>query len=304
MSHLKDICTVSVVTFHPVWGDKEANLKRILEYIECAAKKGSELIVFPEMALTGYDDEADKPLEEKMQYKLSETVPGPSSERVAELTKKLGVYAVMGMPIKDSKDQNTIYNGLAIFSPDGIAGSYHKMHLPAPEPNWATRGSSPFILESEWGPIGLAVCYDNYAFPELMRYYVSKGCRLCINSTALAHCHGPYFGSPTLEAAVVQNGVYIASANLGGLDVDNYFWGGSSIIGPGQKHTWSYYYYAGRKFTDEDAPECELFTATIDLSLATRYAFKYNPAVNGTDWRPDKYVEMYKDVLSDPHYGK
>ena len=33
---MKDICTISVVTFHPVWGDKASNLRRIEEYIECA----------------------------------------------------------------------------------------------------------------------------------------------------------------------------------------------------------------------------------------------------------------------------
>ena len=32
------------------------------------------------------------------------------------------------------------------------------MHLPAPEPNWATRGDKPFILDSKWGPIGVAIC--------------------------------------------------------------------------------------------------------------------------------------------------
>lgn len=300
----KDICTVSVVTFHPVWGDKETNLKRILEYTEAAAKKGSDFVIFPEMSLTSYDDEADKPLKEKMQYKLAETVPGPSSEKVAELAKKLNINVIFGLPARDDTDPDTIYNALAVISPNGISGCYHKMHLPAPEPNWATRGDKPFIFETDWGPVGIAICYDNYAFPELMRYYASMGCRLIINSTALAHCHGPYFGSPTLEAAVVQNGIYIASANIGGLDVDNYFWGGSSIIGPGQKHTWSYYYYAGRKFTDEDAPECEMFTATIDLSLATRFPFKYNPSVNGTDWRPDKYIEMFQNTLKNPTYGK
>ena len=128
---MKDICTVSVVTFNPVWGNKEANLKRIKEYIECAAKKGSDIVIFPEMALTGYDDEADKPLKEKMQYKLSETVPGPSTEEIGELTKKLGIYAIVGMPAKDDNDPDTLYNALAVFSPEGIVGAYHKMHLPA-----------------------------------------------------------------------------------------------------------------------------------------------------------------------------
>ena len=166
---MKDICTVSVVTFHPVWGDKANNLKRIKEYIEAAYRKGSNFVIFPEMSLTGYDDEADKPLKEKMQYKLAETIPGPSTEEIAELTKKFGIYVVMGMPARDDKDPDTIYNALAIFSPKGIEGSYHKMHLPSPEPNWATRGDNPFILDSEFGPIGCAICYDVFCKPFLQK---------------------------------------------------------------------------------------------------------------------------------------
>lgn len=299
----KDIINLSVVTFNAVWGDKEKNLNRILGYIECAAKKGSHFVVFPEMSLTGYDDEGEKEKKDKMQSLLAETIPGSSTHKVAEACKKYGIYAVFGMPERDPKDSSIIYNALAIFSPEGLVGSYRKMHLPAPEPNWATRGDKPFILDTPWGPVGCAICYDSYCFPELMRYYASKGCRLYINSTALAKCHGKCLGTSTLEAAVIREGIYIASANLGGLDVYNYFWGGSSIIGPSRK-TWEPYYYAGHKFTDEAADESEMFSATIDLSLATRFLYKHNPSVNGTDWRPDKYVDMYKDALSNPEYGK
>ena len=299
----KDIINLSVVTFNAVWGDKETNLNRIIGYIECAAKKGSHFVVFPEMSLTGYDDESEKEKKDKMQSLLAETIPGPSTDKVAEACKKYGVYAVFGMPERDPDDPSTIYNALAIFSPEGLVGSYRKMHLPAPEPNWATRGDKPFILDTPWGPVGCAICYDSYCFPELMRYYASKGCRLYINSTALAKCHGKCLGTSTLEAAVIREGIYIASANLGGLDVYNYFWGGSSIIGPSRK-TWEPYYYAGHKFTDDVADESEMFSATIDLSLATRFLYKHNPSVNGTDWRPDKYVDMYKDALENPEYGK
>lgn len=136
-----------------------------------------------------------------------------------------------------------------------------------------------------------------------MDYYVGEGCRLCINSTALAHCHGKCLGDKTLQAQVIREGVFIASANLGGLDKDNYFWGGSSIIGPSAK-TWEPHYYAGMPFTAEGADEEAMYTATIDLALATRFLYKHNPAVEGTDWRPDKYVEMFEDVLADSSYGK
>lgn len=293
---LKDVINLSVVTFNAVWGDKQKNLNRIKGYIESAAKKGSDFVVFPEMSLTGYDDEAEKPLEEKMQFKLSETIPGEATDEVADLTKKFGMYAVFGMPEKDPDDASKLYNSLAVFSPEGLVGSYRKMHLPAPEPNWATRGDKPFILDTPWGPVGCAICYDTYCFPELMRYYAAKGCRLYINSTALAKCHGKELGTTTLEAGVIREGIYIASANLGGIDLYNDFWGGSSIIGPSRK-TWEPYYFAGHKFTDDVAGESEMFSATIDLSLASRFLFKYNKSVAGTDWRPDKYIKMYEDAL-------
>ena len=93
----KDIITIGVVTFNAYWGEKEKNLNRIKGYIEAGAKRGCDFLVFPEMALTSYDDEAEKAKKDKMQSKLAETIPGPATEEIAALTKKLGVYAVFGM---------------------------------------------------------------------------------------------------------------------------------------------------------------------------------------------------------------
>jgi hypothetical protein len=47
-----------------------------------------------------------------------------------------------------------------------------------------------------------------------------------------------------------------------------------------------------------------MFIATIDLSLAKRGLYQYNSSVGGTDFRPDKYIEMYKEILKNPNFGK
>lgn len=299
----KDIITISTVTLAPMWGQKERNLNRIEGYIEAAAKRGSDLVLFPEMGLTGYDDETDVELEQKMQYRLAEEPSGHACTELAELAKGLGIYAFVGMPIREPSGlpgtPDTIYNGLAAFSPEGLVGVYRKMHLPNDEPNWATRGDSPMIVDSPWGPIGLGICYDSYRFPELSRYYAAKGCRLYLNPTALAFGPGrATFGSAALEAIAIRDGMFVVSANLGGQDLLNRFWGGSSIIGPGSRDSEAHY-YAGMPFTADGASEEAMYTATVDLALAKRQLFRKNARIGASDWRPDRYLEMLQDVLAD-----
>ena len=79
---MKHVMKISTAAFHAIWGKKELNLQRMLDYIELAAGEGSNLVVFPEMALTGYDDKKEQPKAEKMQVLQAETVPGPSSHIV------------------------------------------------------------------------------------------------------------------------------------------------------------------------------------------------------------------------------
>jgi predicted amidohydrolase len=77
-----NILTVACINFRTSWGDKAKNLEKIEGYITAAAKRGADLIVFPELALTGYD------VEEKvmMHRENAETVPGPSTTEIAVLT--------------------------------------------------------------------------------------------------------------------------------------------------------------------------------------------------------------------------
>lgn len=292
---MKQIITVGVVNFNACWGDKNANYERIVGYIEAASKKGVDLLVLPELCLTGYDDEGDMPKEKKMQVRLAENKYGEMVSELLDLAKMHHMYIVLGMPERDKKDDTTIHNSALVLTPESISYMYRKIHLALDEPNWATPGEEPLLLETPWGPVGIAMCYDLYNFPELIRYYVAKGARLIVNSTAYAKSRGAVKGKTTLESIVLMNGVYVATANLCGKDLVNEFWGGSSIIGPSRKMQ-EVYYYAGRPFDGEDAGEQEMYVATIDLSLAQRGIFKDNAKLGYPDFRPDLYAKWYQDL--------
>ncbi|OZB94973.1 carbon-nitrogen hydrolase family protein [Paenibacillus sp. XY044] len=230
LSEVQDIVTVAAVNFHPKWGDKADNLKRLKGYVRTAAKQGADLILFPETALTGYGVKDDDP---EMQRLNAEPVPGDSTLALAELTKEYGVYVVLGMPERDDAEPDIIYNSAAVIGPEGVIGAYRKIHPAAKESMWATKGGQPFMFDTPWGPVGVGICYDSYCFPELVRYYTALGSRMYLNPTAIHNAEGwqdLYY--TTLKSRSLENGTFIVSSNLVGQDYDSYFPGGSMIVGP------------------------------------------------------------------------
>ncbi|MCF0146154.1 MAG: carbon-nitrogen hydrolase family protein [Eubacterium sp.] len=296
----KDIVTISVVNYACRYGDKEANLKGICGYVEALARRGSDIIVLPEVALCGYDNQRDiTDPKQKNQQLLAEQVPGPSSNAVAEITKKYGVYAVFGMTERASDGK--VYNAAVACGPEGVIGSYHKIHLPKEEVYWAERGEEPFLFDTPWGPVGVGICYDVYWFPELFRYYRARGARLCLNPTIVAKEEVPgEVCRLALEHTAITSSVYIASAGMTGLGLHSHGLGGSSIIGPSMK-LGDAYYYAGRPFHGKDSDQEEVFTATVDLSLADHVSdwvlYYENPETGAMDWRPELYQKWSKEIV-------
>ena len=294
---MKDIITVSVVNFKPVWGDIEANLSRMLEYAAAAGKQGADLILFPETAMTGYDDELSVERDEKMHRRLAQTIPGPASNAMSEICKKYNIYALFGLTETDETDKSKVYNAAAICGPEGVIGSYRKIHIPSFESQWADPGDWPVMFDTPWGPMGIGICYDSYAFPEITRYCRAKGARLFLNLTAIASAEsggpGGYTGNLSLEYHAHNNSMYIATSNLFGQDKRSWFMGGSSIIGPASRSP-EIHYYAGKKFMDPGADQGTVETATIDLSL-TDLSF-LAPVFTERKWRPADYIEWLRDV--------
>ncbi len=103
-------------------GDVEGNIARLEQTLRDEVAQGTELTIFPECYTTGYCFDS---LEDAR--KFAETVPGPSTDRIARLCKELTTFVVFGMLEKSGSD---VFNTAVLIGPDGLIGSYRKVHLP------------------------------------------------------------------------------------------------------------------------------------------------------------------------------
>lgn len=292
----EDILTIAVVNFKPDAGQKIENLRRMKGFAAAASKRGSDLILFPEMCLMGYDYYISQQITMEEKKKSAETLDGNSAKTMAEISKKYGNYIVFGAA-EYAEEKDCLYNSAFVTGPERVIGTYRKIHPYDAENMWCEKGSEPFMFETPWGPVGIGICYDSYQFPELMRYYVSKGMRLYLNPTAefeqveLAGSRESFLHYySTLDYGVICNSIFIASANLVGYDMETYFAGGSCILGP--KVTPfvenDVYCYGGSRDNRQETLEL----ATIDLSLADRSLWKENKWAGEIDYRPHIYKKF------------
>jgi predicted amidohydrolase len=232
--------SIACINFHPQWGNKAANLAKMKTFVADAAKQGNNIIIFPELALSGYECSEDAGAEKKscrMHSELAETIPGPSTEEMSALAKKLDVYIIFGMPEQDKKNPAIRYISSVVIAPEGILGAYRKLHL-APWPRFTEShcffpGGKIPVWKTRYGTIGVLICYDFYFFPELARIMALKEANLLVNTTASASGPGkPYYIVQQTGSRATENLVYAASANLVGKERTKTYYGHSVIAGP------------------------------------------------------------------------
>ncbi len=292
-----DEMTISAVNFEPVWGDKEANIAAMTELVKDAAAEGSDLILFPEMCVTGYSTGmeylpgSDVP----MSVELAEEIPGPTSQYFSQLAAEYDIYIVYGATEVIPDDDEHAYNVAVACSPDGTVDSYEKIH--PYETDWCVAGTEPTYFQTEWGPVGLSICYDTYATPELARLYAASGCKLLLNPTALTDAGDwgwDWYYQNRLEFCATVNNMYVASANLVGKDGPNgirHFPGGALVMGPADTENPDRYndyidYYAGGIYNESQ----EVVTATVDMTLAK------NTNLKRDIFQPNLYAEWYSEL--------
>jgi predicted amidohydrolase len=211
-------------------GNKAENIKKIESRVTKAKRQGAELVIFPELSVTGYT------MRDQI-YELAETIPGHSTTVLEKLAKKTGTYIVFGMPELSEKTKATIYNAAVLVGPNGFIGKYRKMYLPThsvfEEKRYFRPGYQTAVFETELGKIGLIICYDIF-FPEVSRLTRLKGAQSIVCISASPVTRRTFFETLT-AARAIENTAFLAYVNLVGIEDGLQFWGGSRLVGPNGK---------------------------------------------------------------------
>ncbi|MCK4669500.1 carbon-nitrogen hydrolase family protein, partial [Candidatus Bathyarchaeota archaeon] len=211
-------------------GDKVENIRKIESNTKKAKQQGADLVIFPELSLTGYT------LRDRL-YELAETIPGHSTTVLEKLANKTGTYIIFGMPELSEKTQATIYNTAVLIGPQGFIGKYRKMYLPThsvfEEKRYFRPGYQAAAFETDLGKIGLIICYDIF-FPEVSRLTRLQGAQVIICISASPATRRTFFETLT-AARAIENTAFLVYVNLVGIEDGLQFWGGSRLVGPNGK---------------------------------------------------------------------
>jgi predicted amidohydrolase len=258
--------------------DKEYNIKLMEKKIKGASQKNADLVIFPELALTGY-------LCRDLLYELAEPLPkGPSVQRIEKIAERENVHVAFGMIEQSEKVSAVLYNTAVLVGPSGFLGKYRKMHLPThsmfEEKRYFRPGFEIPAFKTSLGKIGMIICYDVY-FPELTRILKLKGAQLIICISASPSTRRGFFEALTVARAI-ENTVFLAFTNLVGIEDGLQFWGGSRLVAPSGN------VIAQAKYDEEDS-----VVAKIDYADMKRIE-AFVPALR--DLRPELFDEMKREA--------
>ena len=215
---------VAAVQMDPQLGAVEANLALILREATAAMDGGAQLVVFPECAVSGYcfDSQAEA-------LSVAEEVPGPTTDALVALCAERSAVVVIGLL---RRMDEALLNSAVVCTGEGIAGVYHKTHLPTlGVDRFVTPGTEPFaVYDTPAGRLGPAICYDA-RFPEPSRVLALAGAQIITLPTNWPE------GSEKVPDFVVrtralENCCFFVAVNRCGTERGFRFVGRSTIAGP------------------------------------------------------------------------
>ena len=213
--------------------DKRENLDRLERLLEDPGLAGVDLVTLGEMFNCPYQT-PNFPI-------YAEEAGGESWQRCSALAKKHGIYLSAGsMPERDREGH--IYNTAYVFDRQGRQIARHrKMHLfdiavsggqCFRESDTLTAGNDVAVFDTEFGKMGLCVCYD-FRFPELPRLMAQRGARVILVPAAFNMTTGPAHWEIMFRQRAVEDQVFaVGTAPARDASSGYTSWGHSIAVDP------------------------------------------------------------------------
>ncbi|MDQ3166092.1 MAG: amidohydrolase [Actinomycetota bacterium] len=240
-------------------GDIEVNLERAHQAVATAAEESSDLVVFPELYLSGYSiGEVDADLSMR-----------PDDPRIEKLARHAGSAGLLVGFVDSGPDGPHTYNSMAVYQDGRLVHVHRKLYLPAYAPfeerNHFTPGPTMRAFPVDPNTrMAVLLCNDAWQ-PQLAFLATQDGARVLLVPAASAQSHFPehydsheYWHDIThFYGRMFQ--VYVVFVNRVGVEGALRFWGGSHVIDP-----W------GKVVAEARQDEEQLLTVDIDLAEVRR----------------------------------
>ena len=139
---------LAVAQLHSLRNNSDSNIKKHVRIATEAANNQADILVFPELSLTGYERE--------LASAQSFFIEDPRLQELVDISRLHHMVIVVGAPIKEE----CLYIGSLVLMPDGTRKVYYKNNLHEGEELYFSSGSEPLILQIKEEKIALSICYD------------------------------------------------------------------------------------------------------------------------------------------------
>ncbi len=215
--------TVALFQFDVKKGDLKANLDAVSLAVKNAAASGADWLLLPELFTSSYDLENAKRWGE-----INEKDALPAIAQQAR-ENRLSIAGSYILPLLGGGVGNT----LVWIDPLGNeVARYTKLHRfrPMDEDRFLRPGNHPVITSTPYGPVGLSVCYD-LRFPELYRYYATRGARFFFAPSQWPDPRQRHFVT-LARARAIENQAVVMAVNRIGKENGHTFFGHSMVVNP------------------------------------------------------------------------
>ena len=193
--------------------EKEKSIDKMEAKVREAAKMGADMVVLPEMWNCPYGT--------RFFREYGEDVTGPSVARMSKVAREMGVYLFGGSVSELEPETDKVYNTCYVFNREGeIIGKHRKRHLfdvnikgkrAFRESDVLSPGDSPTVVDTEFGKIGVAICFD-VRFAGDFDYMTKKmGVKMFVIPAAFNMTTGPKFWNKLMVARAIDNQSFIAA---------------------------------------------------------------------------------------------